>query len=166
MAHDTILIGKKDNYFQITHYFQNSILSITNFTSKFWSWGTKTNTENLLWGNKPAKIKHDKLFNNFTEAGVKSVDIKHKISALKCSWIRRLYNKNFHEWKLIPLRHIFVKNFKFHSNLHIPSELICTFPSFYQDIIVSWCNYLLIFANIALNNFSIFIVQYLYQKWK
>ena len=118
----------------------------------------------FLWRNKPAKIKHDKLCNNFTEAGVKSTDIKHKISALKCSWIQRLYNKNFHEWKLIPLRHIFVKNFKFHSNLHIPSELICTFPSFYQDIIVSWCNYLLIFANIALNNFSIFIVQYLYQK--
>ena len=65
----------------------------------------------FLWGNKPAKIKHDKLCNNVTEAGVKSTDIKHKISALKCSWIQRLYNKNFHEWKLIPLRHIFVKIF-------------------------------------------------------
>lgn len=118
----------------------------------------------FLWGNKRPNIKHDQLCSNVTEGCLKSVDIKHEFSALKCSWIQRLYNKNFHEWKLIPVRHIFVKNFKFHSNLHIPSELICTFPSFYQDIIVSWCNYLLIFANIALNNFSIFIVQYLYQK--
>ena len=36
----------------------------------------------FLWGNKGAKIKHDTLCNNFTEGGLKSVDIKHKISAL------------------------------------------------------------------------------------
>ena len=51
------------------------------------------------------------------------------------------------QWKLysmetIPVRYIhkaFGKSFKFHSNLHIPSDLICTFLSFYQDIITSWC---------------------------
>ena len=86
------------------------------------------------WGNKRAKIKHDTLYNNFTEGGLRSVDIKHKISALKCSRIQRLYNENFDEWKLTPLRYIhkaFGKNFKYHSNLQIPSYLICTFPSFY-----------------------------------
>ena len=98
----------------------------------------------FLWGNKRVQIKHDTLCNNFTEGGLESMDIKHKISALKCSWIQRPSNKNFHEWKLILLRYIhkaFGKNFKFHSNLHIPSDLICTFPTFYQDIITSWCNY-------------------------
>ena len=72
------------------------------------------------------------------------VDIKHKILALRCSWIQRLYNENFHDWKLIPLRYIhkaFGKNFRFYSNLHILSNLICTFPTFYQDIITSSCNY-------------------------
>ena len=96
----------------------------------------------FLWGNKWAKIKHDTLCNNFTEGGLRSVDIKHKISALKCAWIQRLYNENFHEWKLIPLRcihKVFDKYFKLHSNLQIPSDLICTFPC-YQDIITSWCN--------------------------
>ena len=34
----------------------------------------------FLWGNKQAKIKHDTLCNNFTEGGLKSADIKHKIS--------------------------------------------------------------------------------------
>ena len=70
--------------------------------------------ETLLWGNKRAKVKHDALCNNFNEGGLKSVDIKHKISALKCSSIQKLYNENFHEWKLIPLRYIhkaFGKNF-------------------------------------------------------
>ena len=77
----------------------------------------------------------------FAEGSLKSVEIKHKILALKCSWIQRLQNKNFREWKPIPLRYIheaFGKN-KFLSNLHISSDLICTFPSFYQDIITFWC---------------------------
>ena len=98
----------------------------------------------FLWGNKRVQIKHDTLCNNFTEGGLESMDIKHKISALKCSWIQRPSNKNFHEWKLILLRYIhkaFGKNFKFHSNSYIPSDLICTFPSFYQDTIPSWRNY-------------------------
>ena len=104
----------------------------------------KQTQKTFLWGNKLAKIKHNTIYNNFIEGDFKSADIKHKILALTCSWIQRLYNENFHEWKLISLRYIhkaFVKNFKFHSNLHIPSDLICTFPSFYQDLITFSCNY-------------------------
>ena len=90
--------------------------------------------------------EHDTLCNNFTEGGLNTVvvDIKHKISALKCFWIQRLYNGNIHEWKLIPLRYIhkaFDKDFTFHSNLHIPSDLTCIFPSFYHDKITFWCYY-------------------------
>ena len=64
------------------------------------------------------------LCNNFTEGGSKSVDVKHKMLAIKCSWKQRLYNENSHEWKLIPLRYIkaFGKKFKFHPNLHISSQ--------------------------------------------
>ena len=35
----------------------------------------------------------------------------------------------------------FGKKIKFHSRFHIPSDLVCTFSSFYQDIITPWCNY-------------------------
>ena len=72
------------------------------------------------------------LCNNYTEGGSKSVDVKHKMLAIKCSWKQRLYNENSHEWKLIPLRYIkaFGKKFKFHPNLHISSDLICVFSSF------------------------------------
>ena len=57
---------------------------------------------------------------------------------LKCSRTQRLYNENFQEWKLIILRYINKASgiyFKF------PSELIYTFPSFYQNIITSWCKF-------------------------
>ena len=73
------------------------------------------------------------LCKNFTEGGSKSVDVKHKILAIKCSWKQRLDSENSYEWKLIPLRYInkaFGKKFKFHSNLHITSDLICVFSSF------------------------------------
>ena len=49
LAHGIIFAGKKDSNFQITHYFQNSIL-VTNINSTFCSLGTKTNTENLPMG--------------------------------------------------------------------------------------------------------------------
>ena len=55
LAHETVVSGSKDNNFQITHYFQNSMLSITNINSKFCSWETYTNTENLpmeKWAGK------------------------------------------------------------------------------------------------------------------
>ena len=96
------------------------------------------------YGEKRAKIKNYALCSNFIEVGLKSVDIKHKILALRCSLMQRLYNENFHEWKPIPLIYVhkaFVKKFNFDSNLQIPSDLICFFPSFCQDMTTSWCNY-------------------------
>ena len=65
----------------------------------------------------------------------KSVDIVHKINALKCSWIQKLYNESFHEWKIIPLRYInqyLGKNFRFHSNLNIPHNVLYNLPSYYS----------------------------------
>ena len=68
---------------------------------------------------------------------LKSVDIKHKIATLKCSWVKRLYIESVHEWKIIPLQHInklFGKNFKFHFNLIIPKNTLSCFPSFGKNI--------------------------------
>ena len=47
-------------------------------------------------------------------------DISYKIVSLQRSWIQRLYNNNFHEWKLIPQHLIALSvgsKFKFHSNV-------------------------------------------------
>ena len=76
----------------------------------------------FLWGNKRAETKHYLLCYNYTEDGLKSVDIKHRILALRYFWIQKLYNENFRKEKLISLRYIhiaFVKILNF--------ILICTF---------------------------------------
>ena len=39
----------------------------------------------ILWRNKWATIKHDTLYNNFTEGDLISIDVKHKVAALRCS---------------------------------------------------------------------------------
>ena len=111
MAYESFVTGRKDSNFQITRYFQNSVLTLipNSFLEEL-----KQIQKIFLWGNKRANIKHDTLCNNFTEGGLKNVDIKHKFSVLRYSWIQRLYHENFHEWKLIPLRYIhkaFGKNF-------------------------------------------------------
>ena len=100
----------------------------------------------FFWNNSCPKIKHETLWNDYKAGGLKNVDIPNKIIALQCSWIRRLYDNSFHEWKLIPLYLIeksFGTSFKFHSNLLFKSNKTKFFPSFYRQIILNWKSVLL-----------------------
>ena len=69
------------------------------------------------------------------------MDISSKISDLQCSWFKKLYDQNFHEWKLIPIHFInnaFGKNFIFHSNLSFKTSVLQQFLTFYVMILQSW----------------------------
>ena len=46
----------------------------------------------FLWNNKPDKIKRDTLCADFDEGGLKMIDIKAFIMALKSTWIRKILN--------------------------------------------------------------------------
>ena len=100
--------------------------------------------KNFSWDNKKVKIEQNTLCNNYRDGGLKSVDIEHKIASLKCSWVKRLYTENFHEWKIIPLQYVnkfFCKNFKVACNLNIRKNTLSYFPSFYKDILRIWSKY-------------------------
>ena len=87
------------------------------------------------------KIKHSTLCNNYQDGGLKNVNIESKIISLQCSWIKRLYDKNMHNWKIIPLALIekfLGKCFKSHSNMKIENKYIRNFPKYYQKIIIPW----------------------------
>ena len=74
----------------------------------------------ILWQNSCPTIKHKTLSNTFEISSLKNVDINLKVISLQCSWVKKLYDENFHEWKVIPLHLILItfgQNFKFHSNL-------------------------------------------------
>ena len=57
----------------------------------------------FIWKGKNSKIKNSTLCNDYEYGGLKNVDIFSKVVSLQCSWIKRLFDNNFHQWKLIPL---------------------------------------------------------------
>ena len=86
--------------------------------------------------------------NIFETVGLKNVDIDLKVISLQCSWIKKLYDENFHEWKVIPLhltRITFGQNFKFHSNLSNDAKLLTNFPVFYKNIFRYWSQHFTVF---------------------
>ena len=46
--------------------------------------------KSFIWKSKKPKIKHSTLIRDYSEGGLKDVDIKSKIVALQLTWIRRL----------------------------------------------------------------------------
>ena len=66
----------------------HTIIQLNNIQRKF------------IWNGKNPKIKHLTLSNSFSfkDSGLKDVDVLTKVISLQCSWIKRLYDENFHEW--------------------------------------------------------------------
>ena len=104
----------------------------------------------FLWQNSRPKIKHKTLSNTFETGGLKNVDINLKVISLQCSWVKKLYDENFHEWKIIPLHLIcitFGQNFKFHSKLSYGTELLTSFLYFIKIFFTTGANTLLFLQN-------------------
>ena len=99
--------------------------------------------KDFIWGGKKPKIKHSTLIGNYEDGGLRDIDIYSKIKALQLSWIKRLHDKNFHPWKIIPTyllskllvcgKNIFFPNFQFK---HTP--FFDKIPIFYQNILNFW----------------------------
>ena len=105
----------------------------------------------FIWKGKNPKIKNSTLCNDYEYGGLKNVDIFSKVVSLQCSWIKRLFDNNFHQWKLIPLyliRQYLGKNLKFHSNLEVSHSILCKFPNFYKEIFIRWGKHLCPPANL------------------
>ena len=99
--------------------------------------------KNFAWQGKKAKIKYSTLCNGYEKGGIKNVDFRNKIKSMQCSWVNRLSEDDFHDWKVIPRfligKHL-GKNFKFHDNIDINNGILSKFLSFYQDIFIKWIN--------------------------
>ena len=56
---------------------------------------------------------------NYKNGRLKNVNTAAKKNSLQSSWIKRLFDGNFHDWKILPLHIVqksIEKNFIFHSN--------------------------------------------------
>ena len=98
----------------------------------------------FIWNNSTPKIKQETLRMDYKNGGLKNANIRMKITSLQCSWIKRLYDNNFHVWKII-LKYLISKTFgsmfKFHPNLNFKKDLLKQFPAFYRSIFNNWKTY-------------------------
>ena len=100
--------------------------------------------KNFIWHVSCPKIKHETLKMEFKAGGLKSVDIRFKFFSFQCSWIKKLYDDCFHEWKIVPphlLNKYFCPFFNFRSNLHLESKHLKDFPDFYKQILLNYKSY-------------------------
>ena len=99
----------------------------------------------FIWKGKNLKIKNSTLCNDYEYGGQKNVYIFSNIVNLQCSWIKRLFDNNFHQWKLILLCLIcqyLGKKIKFHSNLEMSHSILFKFPKLYKEIFIRWSKHL------------------------
>ena len=60
--------------------------------------------ENFLWNKKNPKIKHSTLIGEYEWGGLKKVDVDTKLRSIRISWLKRLFDNNYHPWEIIPLK--------------------------------------------------------------
>ena len=93
--------------------------------------------KDFLWKGKRAKIKHSTIIGDYCSGGLRDVDIRSKIKSLQLSWIKRLFDNNFHPWKIIPSK--LFSNFFFYPNRNIDSFFSNGItPKFYRNIVLFW----------------------------
>ena len=95
----------------------------------------------LIWHSSRPKFTHKTPCNNFENGGLKHVDISSKIISLQCSWLPKLCDENFHEWKVIPshlINKYFGKSFRFYSCFSFDCKLLIKFPKFSKNIFFQW----------------------------
>ena len=101
MAHETVK-------FRMKNYGLQNSLAVSKVIHLFL---THNNTiyllrkiqKNFIWLGKKAKIKHSTLCSGYEIGGIKNVDLRNKITSMQCSWVKRLFEDDFHDWKVIPL---------------------------------------------------------------
>ena len=89
--------------------------------------------ENVLWNKKNPKIKHSTLLGEYEWGGLKKVDVDTKLRSIRISWLRRLFDNNYHPWKVIPLKMIeqYDKSLILHSNFSFSRDhQFCRMPHF------------------------------------
>ena len=62
---------------------------------------------------------------------------------MQCSWVKKLYDGNHHDWKVISyfINKYFGKNFHFPSNRSFNLTLVDSFPEFFKQIFIGSSNY-------------------------
>ena len=100
---------------------------------------------NYLWGNKPHQIPKLTVIGQYSDGGIKMVDIFKKEAALKIAWVKRLLEDKNHSIGINLNSMLKIEpNLLFKCNMS-STDLTCCWekvPSqFWKDVLVHWCNF-------------------------
>ena len=97
----------------------------------------------FIWNGKPDKVKRNTLIGDFEKGGLKMIDIESYFISLKASWVSRLADSKFSNWKLIPLKYLNVFGkiwliFKMNIDVKKHKQFLNNIPEFYKNVLTSW----------------------------
>ena len=90
-------------------------------------------SKNFIWQAKKIKTRHSTLCNGYEKGDLENLELRNKITSIQCSWVKRLFKDDFHDWKIMALfliRKHSGKNFKFQNNIDISKDILSKSPSF------------------------------------
>ena len=94
--------------------------------------------QTFLWSNKPPRVKHQVLYNNYETGGLRLTNLQHFTNAQKVNWVKRLINDK----ETVPYEYIcqFI-NMKLYDYLKCninPNNLSKKLPDFYKEVLQAW----------------------------
>ena len=90
-------------------------------------------SKNFIWRGKKTKTKHSTVCNGCEKGDLENFELRNKITSIRCSWVKRLFEDDFHDWKIMALflmRKHLGTYFRFQNNIDISNGILSKFPSF------------------------------------
>ena len=117
---------------QLNHLF----LSIPNPNETFMR---KLNTllYNFLWNYKPDQVKREIIIKNYNEGGLKMIDVKKFMIALKSTWIRRLYTDE-RKWQIMVKEDLNFFKLANCGDIYIENCYKRQKNQFWKDVLFAW----------------------------
>ena len=97
----------------------------------------------FIWNGKPDKIKRKTVTKSYLDGGLKMIDIKYFLAALKITWVRRMYTNSKSNWDTLA-RHYLGSTYKLVLLGNNYSENLAkkTTNAFWADVAQSWSSLL------------------------
>ena len=117
--------------------------------------------KDFIWRGKKVKIKHSTLIGECTDSGLWGLDIPSSLTSVKISWIRRLFDNNYHPWKTLAKRFLHKVGglYIFHFDLKLSEQSLYNvkrLSSFYKDLVLLWEKYSNLLVQREVNKTTVF----------
>ena len=92
---------------------------------------------NRIWNKNIGHLEKLKIVSQ----NISTYNMSSKIISLQYSWLQKLCDENFHEWKIIPSHLIskyFGRLFKFLLGLSFNHKILIKFPEIYKNVLFQW----------------------------